>query len=603
MPIQKTPVQFFFGATDQDTSKKGVRSGDLVTATNVQQLHPGEMIKRGGFTQSSQTFDSPSTVEADSLTSPDGVQVLIRDSITDTAFARAGSSTTNVSRGASQRVLCTPNIRFPSLESGIQEAPMAKQSGDYFVWLHDETHFVIAHRSSDDGSIIEQTDPIAVNGGFGDTPSTHVKSFAIIDAATFDADALWIFWVDWTSGVTYRDSIWAYRVPHATLDTPTAFRVAAGTDAEKCATSISVAVVPSGRLTVAVCGVTGAGGTPPIAFREDATAGPLKSYVDFWQYTYATGSLTTIGSGSAEQTTTNRNWVGSGICILSAKDVTEEHEDGFYVSFWGASATADSADLLVYHATESTGVMSGYVVATVNATGYASSGSTQINFLGSTTGYETATGATVIAQFRVYYENSGFVDPDDCYYPDRLYTACYAYAAAAGGSSSTIWTARGSWLAHGWFERSDSVKYVITGWEDADAIQLPYHLRRVDTGAIVAQFGYGIGAHAAGTATKDAQIDGHLSDLNQPAIQASPVVVAIDNMVLLQVQSANVNGSLDIASVALSKPTYQSPSTIRKLEIAPGPIPTIVSGWQPLREAGPLVSPPTFGAYWGQGSS
>ena len=71
----------------------------------------------------------------------------------------------------------------------------------------------------------------------------------------------------------------------------------------------------------------------------------------------------------------------------------------------------------------------------------------------------------------------------------------------------------------------------------------------------------------------------------------------------LALQSGNITGSVDIASVALDKPVFQPPTSFGAFELAAGPIPTVVSGWQRLREAGPLVYPSRIRSAYGVGST
>ena len=56
MSIPKQPISLFFGATDQDTSKKGVKLGNLIEVKNVKQVKGGELTKRDGFTETAQTY-------------------------------------------------------------------------------------------------------------------------------------------------------------------------------------------------------------------------------------------------------------------------------------------------------------------------------------------------------------------------------------------------------------------------------------------------------------------------------------------------------------------------------------------------------------------
>jgi hypothetical protein len=605
----KTPIQFFFGATDQDTAQKGVKPGNLISATNLQQLHAGEFIKRGGFAQTAQTFSDENgaitITDAESLVCPDGVNPIIRDNTTDGVFSRGASSSVNISKGASRRIFATPSIRFPSLANGEQAAPMAKQAGNYFVWLHDEGHFRIARKSTDSEALIEITDPIDVNGGFGDTPSTHVKSFAILDSTAFDADALWIFWVDWTTGTTYRDSIWAYRVPHADINTHTAFRIGAGTNSNKCHTSISVGMSGSGRCTICICGNEPQGGTS-IAFRS-SSAGSVYSYSDFTQISYNTGSITTITSGASTQSAPNHVWASGGCCMLTIDNVAEYYTGYFYFAHWGGSvSSAYAADLILAQVNETTQAITTFVVTTVTEPNFIVGSHSMQMWTGQVTGRETGGGnVQLVVSHRLYYlDTATFVEPNQSLienYLDTVYTEAFDwYASSSTGASK--WKKQGAWLAHGWFTGPDGTDYVITGWHDPDEVQMPYHLRRFDTGAIICQFAFGQAACMGGTSRTSEQIQLACSDINSPMLQSAPLVTA-SAQVLLPLLAANVVGSTDVASIVLGQPDTQSPAAFRGMAVIPGPIPAIASGWQQLREMGPLVWPSQCWFAWGVGSS
>lgn len=606
MPIQKQIVQFFFGATDQDTAKRGVGLGDLVSAENIRQKHPGQFEKRGGFTQTAQTYDDPASIVAESITSPDGSQVIVQDATTEIAFARGATSTSFVARGSAKRVFATPKIRFPSIASGEQAAPMAKQAGDYYVWLHDDQHFVVARRSPDSGSLIEITDPITINGGYGATPSTHAKSFAILDSALFDADALWIFWVDWTTGTTNRDSVWAYRVPHANINSPTAFRIAAGSVSNLCATSISVGISGKSRCTLCVCGNEGVGG-PTVEFRSNSVTS-VNSYSSFYQIAYTSGSIISTLSGSVSQTSSYRVWASGGCCMLTAKDEATYLVDHFYYAYWGCSAvTAYAADLFLVEVDEITGVMTVELIDTVTEPNYPIGTNELTCYVGSIVGREVSGGVTIAAQHRIYYWDSalGFVTPKEGTvdsYLDTLYVEAYDWYWSTR-TASTKWKKQGAWLAHNWFERDDGVSYLITGWTDPALAQVPYHLRKLDDGEIVAQFAIGEGAIAGGCSDLNTQLTNHVSDVASPMLATSPVANP-DDQVVVPMRSANVNGSQDIANVVFEKPTsLQRPKRFRDFALFPGPVPVVVSGWQDVREAGPLVWPSTAFFCWGEGSS
>ena len=68
--LPKQPISLFFGATDQDTSKKRAQLGDMVTAENCRQVKGGEFSKRDGFTQTQQSYLTSPIVSPDSIISP-----------------------------------------------------------------------------------------------------------------------------------------------------------------------------------------------------------------------------------------------------------------------------------------------------------------------------------------------------------------------------------------------------------------------------------------------------------------------------------------------------------------------------------------------------
>lgn len=611
MPLPKQSVQFVFGATDEDTSKKSVRLGGLISAKNTQQIHTGEHVKRGGFVQYDQIYDSPSTVTAESITSPDGAQVLIRDSATDTVFARGTDSTHNIAKGSTPRLMVKWPIRFPALATGDQAAPMPKQAGDFYVYLPDEQHFVVAKRSSDSETLLDTTTFAA---SAGSPASTHVKSFAVIDNATFDASNLWIFWIDWSSAASIgnqhnRDAIRAVKVSHD-LVTVTQYTVDTGTTTNKMCTSICASVTDDGYVTVG-CTTAHAVTTPDDYtafwdFRKDGP--PNHTGIKVNKYD-ATPSLKF--STESERTTIQAGWTASGICALTSAGAYTLHSGFCSFAFWASNTSAlTSSDLLLATVNESTGEITYVTIDTVTDAGHvlASGFSGRTLFMGSVTGHETQHGAFIAAQMRIYYRTSGggFEDPSGDYglYPDQLFTKAYSYDSRGAPYGVAVeWTARGAWLASGWFMSNGGIPLVITGWEDNDKIQMPYHLRRFDTGAIVAQFAYGEAAYPGGTATTDAQIEGHICDLNQPMSAIDPTEFEAEKGLVLALTSAAVDGSVDIANVTLDTPQFSNPSIFRSFALIPGPIPTIASGWQNIAEAGPLVYPSGLRACWGEGSS
>lgn len=601
MAIPKQVVQFFFGATDEDTSAKGVKLGDLVIAQNVQQLHGGEFIKRGGLYQTLQSY-SGDTVEPDSLVSPDGVQAIIHDLDTDGAYVATGEVEAtglerpiNQSQGASLRLMPTTQVRFPARERDTQAAPMCKQSGDFYAFLVDDEHIRVVRQSADGSTMIDDSGSVAINGpkGTGSYPSTHIKSFALVNTDDFDAEYLWIFWVDWSTNAGAQqntDGVWAIKFNKADLTTYTQSVVSDGGTDGLYLTSISASIVGNGKLVVAQVGNIGHGETN---FRDACAS------VDWHaQHFYFASNGTRSQIGYKTVTITQEfNWCASGCCMLTIDGVAAFNTGNFMYAAWLNSATYQDQWMLTVltipedfdeTGKETDGSYSTVIAITTLPDAVAGHGIA----MGSVTGYETATGAFLVAQMRHNW-GANLVYPDGVYTSDRLYTMGLDWKNTGAGDVTPTWTARGAWLAHGWFEWTDGTKCVITGYEDPDALQVPYHLRNAETGQILAQFSYGEGAHAGGTATSTTQVTGHWNDLNQPMIQGDSATSSHDNVVLAT-QSANVTGTTDIVSVLLDKPAYQNPAAWGNMALVTGPVPTIVNGWQKVTEAGPLVAPPRF---------
>ena len=99
----------------------------------------------------------------------------------------------------------------------------------------------------------------------------------------------------------------------------------------------------------------------------------------------------------------------------------------------------------------------------------------------------------------------------------------------------------------------------------------------------------------------NSQIAGRVADVAQPMLATAGV--GSGNQILLAMQSANITGSVDIANVTFAKPAYQQPAVFGSFALSPGPVPTIVSGWQRLQEAGPLVYPSRLETAFGVGST
>jgi hypothetical protein len=608
MAIPKQVVQFFFGATDEDTSAKGVKLGDLVLAQNVQQLHGGEFIKRGGIYQTLQSY-SGDTVEPDSLVSPDGVQAIIHDLDTDGAYVATGEVEAtglerpiNQPQGASLRLMPTTQVRFPARERDTQAAPMCKQSGDFYAFLVDDEHIRVVRQSADGSTMIDDSGSVAVYGpkGTGSYPSTHIKSFALVNTDDFDIDHLWIFWVDWSTNEGAQqntDGVWALKFSKADLTTHTKWCVVDGGTDGLYLTSISASIVGNGRLVVAQVGNIG---HDELHFR-----GACASVDWHAQHFYfaSNGARSQIGY-KTETITQEFNWCASGCCMLTVDGVAAFKTGYFRYAAWlNSSAYQDQWMLTLITVPEDfdeTGNETNLTHVAVHQIRTAELVGTGHGMgLGAVTGYETATGVFLVAQMR-YYCGAALVDPDGEYTSDRLYTMGITWLEA---NTATIdWTARGAWLAHGWLEWTDGTRCVITGYEDPDALQVPYHLRNAETGQILAQFSYGEGAHAGGTATSRTQVDGHWSDINQPMIQGDSATSSHDNVVLAT-QSANVTGTTDIVSVLLDKPAYQNPAAWGNMALVTGPVPTIVNGWQKVTEAGPLTAPPRFLTCYGTGNT
>lgn len=604
--LPKQVVSLFFGATDQDTSKKAVRIGDLIEARNCQQIKGGELSKREGFTETTQAYQGKGSITPEAFCSPDGVVKLVRDRVDDIAYTQSAAGGEWKSRGGSQRLLCRPSLRFPSTKSATQIAPMFKQSGDFFVWLDDESHFRYARQDADGSRLLYLSEPIAVAGpdGDGDAPSTHVSSFCVVQHADFDPDNLWVFWVDATWNVDaqqYRDGIWALKIP---LDdsAPSQVCITAGTSSNKYILTGITATYTDGALWLAQCGIYLAQGDA-VPFRS-ANAGQIDGFCQHFKVSSAgtisnlTQYLTTNGSDS-------RSWTASGICMLTSPD--HHSPEALFYAFWTQHATDSKlTNLIVIRASTTTQFVAGSILATVDLSSDILPAILTVNhsFVGAVTGREHADGAYVVASVRVSASNSGVNAWADVgsNTADRIFTTCYDYRIAGGGSVETVWSKRGAWLAHGVFRRTDGAEFVITGWQDTDEVQMPYHLRRFTDGEIVTQFAYGEGAYPGGCGALAGQLEHHVGDLQQPYLGRQPYSATAPS-VALATTSANVAGTVDMAAVAIERPDYQNPTSERGLAVSPGGIPTIVGGWQRVQEAGPLVYPGGLQSFWGSGAS
>jgi len=618
MALRQQALSLFFGATDQDTSAKGIKLGDLVRAVNMQQLHGGEFIKRGGFSQEATTDWNPSTgtQAPDSVASPDGIQTVVRNTKDDTvSLVRAGG--VRDSLGGNLRLMSTMRVLFPAGAEGEQIAPMAKQAGQYYVWLKDSSTFRVAKLSSDGQTLEETTIEIAVNGPASvGSASTHVTSFAIVDDSTFDSANLWIYWADWTTNSSQqnRDAIWAIKVSHS-LATATQYQIYEGTQTNDCVTSIAAGRIPNNQASAEVLVVAG-------VCRGNAQNNDYAHFCDFRKattdvYVHCLNVwATSAGAGRAPvksyvmHTNGLATWV-SGCCLLTIPSVYSYVTGKAYFAVMASNVTYPTTMVSVF-AVE--------VDTTNSTTSVVDLGALRINettstigspcIVGQLTGHETATGFRIAAQLRAYaYLSSGEVSdpavdgnaggtpPADSRAVDRLYVKCGDYLRA--GSGAFIWEARGAWLAQGWFTDVDGNELLITGYEDPTGLQVPYHLRRFDTGAIVGQFATGQGPHVGGCASKHAQLEGHCSDIQQPSFGSSGLS---RNQVLLSLQGQNISGSADIAQVTFARPAFQNPATWRDYVVYPGPIPTICQGMQPVREVGPLTFPADFGTFGSSGA-
>lgn len=602
--LPKQVVSLFFGATDQDTTKKAVRIGDLIEARNCQQIKGGELSKREGFTETAQTYEGKSAFTPEAFCCPDGSIKLVRDAADDVVYAQGPVGGEWKSKGGTQRILCKSALRFPSTASDTQLAPMIKQAGDWFVWLEDDGHLRYAQQDADGVRLLRSSDSIAVNGPAGiggGEASTHIKSFCVVNTAAFDASNIWVFWVDWSTNAAqqYRDGVWAMKIPKD-WTTPTQMNIQGGTATNLyILTGISATYVGS-ALWLAQCGIYLQSGSA-VDFRSSSFG------VGYgWSQHFTVSNLGAVGvTGSYSRTSSARSWIASGICMLTSPGYNYIPTKLFY-AFWSKHESDHTlADLVLVSVRLADGTVTAYTIDSVDldAAVLPATLTSNHNFIGTVTGREYATGCYVVASVRVSAANDGTAAWADVgtNSADRVFTKCIDYSFL-GPTASTLWTARGAWLAHGLFRRADGNEFVITGWQDTDEIQMPYHLRRFTDGAIVTQFAYGEGAYPGGCGSLAGQFTYHVSDLQQPYLTAQTYSTTYPSVVLATT-SANVTGTVDMAAVAISRPSYQNPTAERGLAVAPGGIPTISGGWQNNQEAGPLVYPSAIASYWGSGSS
>ncbi len=596
--LAKQVVSVFFGATDQDTSKKAVKLGDLVTAENCQQVKGGEFTKRDGFTATTQTYENRASILPEAFCSPDGLVKLVRDATDDVAYAQGQAGGEWKSRGGSQRLMVKSKLRFNSTSSEKQITPMAKQVGNWFVWLDDESHFRYAEQDADGTRLAHISEPIAVAGPTaGSGGSSHVKSFAVINDPTFDASNLWIYWVDWTWNVAAqqnRDAVWAMRVPLA-WTTPEQYVVNAGTANNRYILTSITATVVGGACYLAQSGIY-TGAVDAVEFRSASAA-----QMDGWAQHL---TVTSGGVGgtvySYLRSSTSRSWAAGGICWLSSTVYRYITDHLYYAFLTQHPSDRTLCDLVLVDVTVSTGATAATTIKSFNLDAEAYPALLTVNncYIGQVTGREYVGGVAIAASVRVSAENDGtaaWTDINAVVGADRVYTTLFT--RTTGGGIVQQWTARAAWLAHGAFRRSDTNEFLITGWQDADQVQMCYHLRNFWTGAIVGQFLYGEASFAGGVGGEYEQLSRYVSDIQQSYPTASPYTA------ILPTSSANVAGSCDVSAIEVSRPTYQPPASVRGMAFAPGGIPTISGGWQNTQEAGPLTYPGLVQSFYGVGSS
>ena len=652
--LPKQPISVFFGATDQDTSSKKVQLGDVIAAQNLQQIKGGEFSKRPGFLETAQTYPAGLSITSpDSVTSPDGVQVLTRDAKSDHVFARSATATSSQDQGHADRFVPYVKTRIPAQTSGLQQAPMAKQAGNYLVWLVDEGHFKIAQMNpgvltsatKDADTIVQQVGPIPVAAMSGGA-STKVKSFAVIDHATFDTTGLWIIWVDWSANV------YAYKIPHSNLSTGTFYTVGTYAPPTNCVavlTSVTAGMVTttiSGVVTavlaVACCGVAYDTTAlfispgqhtiyPPTGFRA-ATGDPANNYaytITAFTYLANTGGLVE-GSNMAQYTADVAGKATASACTIASVQRFQTDPTTWYYAFIGNGLSGDWAIVLmsvrefdrnIHYLPSAAVAPDAYgLPADWNIGNFARLG---WFYNGQLAAKETAVGVELAVTPIPYYCPSTGVFR--AWNPDYLMTQCWQYRTATD-VWALKWQKLGACIAQGWIRLRDysdttlnafksGKDYLLTTWEDKDAFQTCYHLREWDTGEILAQLAYGEAAHVGHTAARDTQAQGYYSDVQQPmlyGVNQYDQYAALPLSILVGLESQNQNNCVDVADIVLetwdfstddASPIWQNPAVVFNFALAPGPIPTIWNGFQGLREAGPLVYPSRPETFVGAGSS
>ena len=643
--LPKQPISLCFGATDQDTSKKKAQLGDMVTAVNCRQVKGGEFSKRDGFTQTQQSYLTTAIVSPDSIISPDGIQVLTKDAATGHAYARSATTVRNQDQGHADRFVPSVRTRFPAIGSGSQEAPMAKQAGNYIAWLVDEGHFVVAQlnpgvlggATDDAETLIQQTAPISV-ATISSNASTKIKSFAFIDLLAFGSGDLWLMWVDWSG------SVFAYRMSH-TLPLTGIFSTVwsfpqAGT-IYPALTSITAGMVDNGAngtLAVAVCGVnyeTAAAQAhePATSFRR-STTGACNVGQTISAHFYLDASTGQSATNSSAYYQGYWGKMTAAACTLVSvaggfqRDSGEWHyafigNHGIYTSIIvinvpeSAPATYGvSAQAISFPDPDTYGLPSDWDPTQYSHFGWF--------YNGQIAAKETSTGVDVIVTLIPYY--AAFTDTEGvitggfkAWNPDYLFTECWALAPS-NGAWTRKWKKLGCCVAQGWIRLRDysvtgvgaltsGKDYVLTIWEDKDAFQTCYHLREWDTGEILAQLAYGEAAHVGHVATRDLQATGYYSDVQQPMLAGVNQYGGLPLSIIVGLQSQNQNACVDIAAVILQNwdfvtsapPIWQNPTTVFNFALTPGPIPTVHNGFQTVREVVPLVYPSRPETYFGFG--
>jgi hypothetical protein len=633
--IPKQPISLFFGSTDQDTSKKRVQLGDLIRAVNVRQVKGGEFSKRDGITQVAQTY--PTAITADAITSPDGVQVLVRDT-SDHVYARSYSNTSNQDQGHADRILCKVNTRFPATGTGLQLAPMAKWAGNYVVWLLDSGHFQIAevnpltskagHSATCDAETVVQKSVSLSVSDLSSAASTTVRSFAVVDDLGGTA-FLWIVWVDWSA------HIYALKVARDNVNTVTFYTVYSNTPHGTILpayTSISASIITGNVIAVAACGIQydttdhavspGHAGGAATGFR----AGYLEVANNNAQTIAVHFYLSANGTSSGEVDIVGEHgfMTGAACTVLSTVGGFQTDPLYWWYAFVGNGGVSVALGLVLVRVKTSDLTCTVYTNAITPSTAPGTYGlptdwsATNYSRFGwfwnaQLAAKETALGVEIVVTYVPYYITAA--GTWRAWNPDYLYTDCFAFSLSVE-TWSTKWTKRGCCVAQGWLRLRDQLgahiydgkDYFLTQWEDKESLQSCYHLREWSTGNILAQLAYGLASHCGHVGTRDAQAAGYCSDVQQPMAGGVDQHDGLPLRLLLGLQSANQDNCVDVAIASVTNwdfsaaaaPIWQPPAVFGTFALAPGPIPTVCNGFQPVREAGPLVFPSRLETYLGE---